>query len=137
LPGFFSSDEQCPGKPSAPSANFGIVADKKALPHAQTLAKAIEDAFLEAQALLGMPADTPTASVKPPKPRKTLVPKATNSTGLERSLSVKRSLLTDTVSGTRTTKTNRKISNASSLSEPVQPASKKAAVKKISRKTAA
>jgi diacylglycerol O-acyltransferase len=115
--------------------DFGIVADKKALPHAKTLAKAIEGAFLEAQDLLGMPADPPTAAVKTPERRKVLVPKATKRTSLERPPSVKRGLLTDTISGARTTKTNRNISNAPSLSEPVQSAIKKTAAKKISRKT--
>ena len=114
--------------------DFGIVADKKALPHAQTLAKAIEDAFLEAQALLGMSDDTPTSPVKT---RKALVPKATKSTSLERPPSVKRSLRTDTVSDSRTTPAKRTISNAPSLSKPVQPAIKKAVIKKIRRKTAA
>jgi diacylglycerol O-acyltransferase len=32
--------------------DFGIIADKKALPHAKDLAKAIEDAFAEAQTLM-------------------------------------------------------------------------------------
>ena len=114
--------------------DFGIVADKNALPHAKTLAKAIENAFLEAQGLLGIPPDIPTTPVKT---RKALVPKATRSTTLERPLSVKRRLRADTVSSKTTTQTNRKISNASSLSEPVQPAIKKAASKKTSRKTAA
>lgn len=44
--------------------DFGIVAGKKALPHAQDLARAITDAFHEAQALLGA-----TAPVKTPQTR--------------------------------------------------------------------
>ncbi|MEO8391141.1 wax ester/triacylglycerol synthase family O-acyltransferase [Polaromonas sp.] len=49
--------------------DFGIVADKKALPHAKDLAKAIEDAFTEAQALM---ASAPAvAAPAPPKTAKT------------------------------------------------------------------
>ena len=101
------------------------------MPHAKTLTKAIEDAFLEAQALLGMPDDTPTVPVKTRNADKALVPKATKSTSLERPPSVKHSLRTDTVSDSRTTQTKRTISNAPSLSKPVQPAIKKAVVEKI------
>lgn len=43
--------------------DFGIIADKKALPHATDLAEAIDAAFTEAQALL-MPLQAPE---KPPK----------------------------------------------------------------------
>jgi len=79
--------------------DFGIIADKKALPHAKDLAKAIEDAFTEAQALMASAAPAATATpVKPAKPaarkvakkpaakaapvktRKTAVAKATKST---------------------------------------------------------
>jgi WS/DGAT/MGAT family acyltransferase len=49
--------------------DFGIIADKKALPHAKDLAKAIEDAFTEAQALM---ANTPSAEpAAAPAPKKT------------------------------------------------------------------
>ena len=51
--------------------DFGIVADKKALPHANDLARAIEAAFAEAQALLGAPPSAVThatsARAKPAK----------------------------------------------------------------------
>jgi len=50
--------------------DFGIIADKKALPHARDLAKAIEEAFLEAQALMAAPAPAV------PAPRKTAKPAA-------------------------------------------------------------
>ena len=79
--------------------DFGIIADKKALPHAKDLAKAIEDAFTEAQALMASAAPVATATpAKPAKPapsrvarktaakatpaktRKTAVAKATKST---------------------------------------------------------
>ncbi|MDO9360968.1 MAG: wax ester/triacylglycerol synthase family O-acyltransferase [Polaromonas sp.] len=46
--------------------DFGIVADKKALPHAKDLAAAIEDAFRQAQALLAS-----TAAPATPAPAKT------------------------------------------------------------------
>lgn len=50
--------------------DFGIIADKKALPHAKDLAKAIEDAFTEAQSLMAGPAPAAPAAapVKTPKP---------------------------------------------------------------------
>lgn len=54
--------------------DFGIIADKKALPHARDLAKAIEDAFVEAQALMAAPA--PAA----PAPRRTARPTAKKAT---------------------------------------------------------
>lgn len=50
----------------ADHVDFGIIADKKALPHARDLAKAIEDAFTEAQALMA----APVAPEKPQKPAK-------------------------------------------------------------------
>lgn len=51
--------------------DFGIVAGKKALPHAQDLVKAIEDAFRQAQALVGtgVPAAAAANPGKTPKPR--------------------------------------------------------------------
>jgi len=49
--------------------DFGIIADKKALPHAKDLAKAIEDAFTEARALMASAAPAaPAASAKSAKP---------------------------------------------------------------------
>lgn len=50
--------------------DFGIVADKKALPHAKDLAKAIEDAFLQAQALMSATAPVAPAATAP-APKKT------------------------------------------------------------------
>lgn len=64
--------------------DFGIVAGKKALPHAQDLARAVTEAFHEAQALLGATApvktpETPVASVtslgKPPSVKSAAGPK--------------------------------------------------------------
>lgn len=63
--------------------DFGIVADKKALPHAKDLAAAIEAAFREAQALMGASAVPAPAN----KARKTPV---TSATSLGRPPSVKR-----------------------------------------------
>ncbi len=56
--------------------DFGIVAGKKALPHAQDLARAIEQAFAEAQGLLGASA-APAPAAKPAKTRKAAVASAT------------------------------------------------------------
>lgn len=67
----------------AGQVDFGIVAGKKALPQAQSLARAIEDAFRQAQALLG-PSTVPAAPVKTPKPA------VTQETPLGKSPSVKR-----------------------------------------------
>jgi len=56
--------------------DFGIIADKKALPHAKDLAKAIEDAFTEAQALMAStPAAEPAAAPAPKKTAKVAVKK--------------------------------------------------------------
>ncbi len=66
--------------------DFGIVGGKKALPHAQDLARAIEQAFAEAQALLGAAA-TPAPAPVPVTSRKTGV---TSATPLGKSPSVKR-----------------------------------------------
>lgn len=57
--------------------DFGIIADKKALPHAKDLAKAIEDAFTEAQALMATtPSAEPAAAPAPKKTAKVAVKKA-------------------------------------------------------------
>ncbi|CAN7306208.1 wax ester/triacylglycerol synthase family O-acyltransferase [Polaromonas sp. LjRoot131] len=55
--------------------DFGIIADKKALPHAKDLAKAIEDAFTEAQSLMA------GAAPAAPAPSKTAKPAAKKTTG--------------------------------------------------------
>ncbi|MDP3227098.1 MAG: wax ester/triacylglycerol synthase family O-acyltransferase [Acidovorax sp.] len=60
----------------AGQVDFGIVAGKKALPHAQDLASAIETAFVEAQGLLGASAP-PAPAAKPVTPRKAAVASAT------------------------------------------------------------
>ncbi|MES2632796.1 MAG: wax ester/triacylglycerol synthase family O-acyltransferase [Pseudomonadota bacterium] len=51
----------------AGSVDFGIVADKKAVPHVQDLADAVEEAFEEARALFAAPA-APAAPPAPAKP---------------------------------------------------------------------
>lgn len=56
--------------------DFGIIADKKALPHAKDLAKAIEDAFTEAQGLMAQtPPAEPAAAPVPKKTAKVAVKK--------------------------------------------------------------
>ena len=95
--------------------DFGIIGDKKALPHAQDLAKAIEAAFGQAQGLMAGTAPATTASgppkVKTPvKTRKTAVVNVTTATRLEEPPSGKRSRRPDTVS----IHNNIKTSNAPS-----------------------
>lgn len=80
----------------ADHVDFGIIADKKALPHAKDLARAIEDAFKQAQTLMAgaapaAPAATPAKTAKvaakkvpekaaPVKTRKVAVTNVTKST---------------------------------------------------------
>ncbi|WP_411883894.1 wax ester/triacylglycerol synthase family O-acyltransferase [Polaromonas sp. YR568] len=80
----------------ADHVDFGIIADKKALPHAKDLARSIEDAFKQAQTLMAgatpaAPAATPAKTAKvaakkvtkkaaPVKTRKAAVPNVTKST---------------------------------------------------------
>lgn len=76
----------------ADHVDFGIIADKKALPHAKDLARAIEDAFKQAQTLMAgaapaAPAKTAKVAAKkvtkkasPVKTRKAAVPNVTKST---------------------------------------------------------
>ncbi len=105
--------------------DFGIIADKKALPHANDFARAIEDAFTEAQALLALAAPTPAAA--PVKPRKALVPKVTKAPKLEKPPSVTRASRPDTVSDS----INRTTSNASSHGKPVVKTVKKPVKKRV------
>jgi diacylglycerol O-acyltransferase / wax synthase len=83
--------------------DFGIVADKKALPHAGDLARAIEAAFAEAQAVLAPATQAPStsrASTTPAsvKTRQHVVPKATKTSKLEQPLSTARRKRADTAS---------------------------------------
>ncbi|WP_411880317.1 wax ester/triacylglycerol synthase family O-acyltransferase [Polaromonas sp. YR568] len=81
----------------ADHVDFGIIADKKALPHAKDLARAIEDAFKQAQTLMAgaapaaaaektvkkvakKPAAKTAAKAVPVKTRKAAVPNVTKST---------------------------------------------------------
>jgi diacylglycerol O-acyltransferase / wax synthase len=73
--------------------DFGIVADKKALPHANDLAKAIEAAFKEAQTVFSSPAEAVVLTGKTPSGR---VPEATKSVKLEKPLSTRRRSRRDT-----------------------------------------
>jgi diacylglycerol O-acyltransferase / wax synthase len=73
--------------------DFGIVGDKRALPHAGDLAKAIEAAFTEAQSVFLTPAEAP---VSIGKTRGAHVPKATKSGNLEKPLLLRRRSRRDT-----------------------------------------
>lgn len=103
--------------------DFGIVADKKALPHAADLAKAIEAAFAEARALLSIPQAfaVPTKKILAKK----TVAKVTRDAKLDPSPSVKTHLQRDTVLKSNTAPK----SNA--------PNHGKTAVKKTSRRATA
>ncbi|WP_332776684.1 wax ester/triacylglycerol synthase family O-acyltransferase [Polaromonas sp.] len=91
--------------------DFGIIAGKQALPHAQDLARAVEAAFREALSLLAPapPAAEPTAPVKPRKPR------AAQTTKLEKPLTGKAAKRPDTasVSTSSTSNSNSTRNNAS------------------------
>ncbi len=95
--------------------DFGIIAGKKALPHADDLARAIEAAFVDAQALLATAAVAPSPAPSPAnspanshsrasttresvKTRQGVVPKATKTSKLEKPLSIARRKRADTVS---------------------------------------
>ncbi len=101
--------------------DFGIIADKKALPHANDLAKAVEDAFREAQNLLAAtsPVPAPAAVAK-------VTQKPAKETALGKAPSVKASKRPDT----DVKSTKARSSNAPSHGKPVV---KKAAAKKASR----
>ena len=90
----------------AGQVDFGIIADKKALPHANDLAKAIEAAFVEAQGLM--------AETQPPQNAST-VTKATTKTKLKAVQPVKVRPRRDTVS----TSTQQQAPNAPSHGKPV------------------
>ncbi len=100
--------------------DFGIVADKKALPYANDLAKAIEAAFREAQTLLA-PASQATVAKA--------TEKVIKAASLEKAPSVKAAKRPDTA----VKPTKAKPSNAPSHGKPIV---KKTAVKKPIRKTA-
>lgn len=84
----------------AGQVDFGIVADKKALPHANDLAKAIEAAFDEAKSLL-LPGAAPQSPGTPVKTRAGTVPRATKTPQKAKKLEVapsrKRPVRPDTV----------------------------------------
>ena len=108
--------------------DFGIIADKKALPHANDFARAIQAAFDEAKALLALAAPAPaTAAAAPVKTRKALVPQVTKAAKLEKSPSVQRVRRPDTVFDFTTSKK----SNASSHGKPVVKTVKKPVKKRV------
>jgi diacylglycerol O-acyltransferase / wax synthase len=79
--------------------DFGIVADKKALPHANDLARAVDAAFKEAQSVFLSPAESGVAVVSTGKTLGALgapVPKATKSVKLEKSAQTPRGSRRDT-----------------------------------------
>ena len=94
--------------------DFGIVADKAALPHAKDFARAIEAAFVEAQGLMADAAPVPTA-VSPVKTPRAVVSQVTKSPKLTKPAAVKAVKRTDTgkASNPKTT------SHASSQGKPV------------------
>ena len=79
--------------------DFGIVADKKALPHANDLAKSIEAAFKEAQTVFSSAADA-EADVFSGKTPGAHVPKVTKQPQSEKPPPVTRLARRDTVSVT-------------------------------------
>ena len=108
--------------------DFGIIADKKALPHANDFARAIQAAFNEAQALLALAVPAPAAAATTSvKTRKALVPQVTKATMLEKSPSVQRVRRPDTASDFTTSKK----SNASSHGKPVVKTVKKTVKKRV------
>lgn len=63
----------------AGSVDFGVIADKKAVPHVQDLADLLEDAFEEAQGLFAAAAVAPEAAPKAAvaaKPKRAIAPRA-------------------------------------------------------------
>ena len=94
--------------------DFGVIAGKNALPQAQELAQAIEEAFRQAQTLLGPEASAPAAPLKVPK--KPVTPKTT----LGKSPSVKRASRPKLAS----TQNKDKTSNASNHGTTRSPAVK-------------
>ena len=90
--------------------DFGIIADKKALPHAGDLAKAIEAAFAEAQGMMG--GQQPTATAPAVKP---VVTKATTKAKLVASPAVKAKPRRDTLLKS----TQQQPPNAPSHGKPV------------------
>lgn len=84
----------------AGQVDFGIVADKKALPHANDLAAAIEAAFRQAQDVFSLPAKVKVVDVFAAKTSGARVPEATKPVKLEKSSSTRPRNRRDTVSAT-------------------------------------
>ena len=139
----------------AGQVDFGIVADKKALPHAKDLARAIEAAFAQAQALLaggapsavapGVPAaagqkparrPSPTAvQAAPVKTRKRSVPAATKAAKLEAAPSANPRKRPDTGLSTSTRTSSNAPSHGKSL--PAVNSAKPVPRKKLAKQTTA
>ncbi len=100
----------------AGQVDFGIVAGKQALPHAQALADAISQAFREAQALLG-PASAPAPAVPRVKTRRGRV---ASETTLGETPSVKRAVSRKII----TSRNNAQTSNASSHGTSPRPSAR-------------
>ena len=109
--------------------DFGIIADKKALPYAKDLAKAIEAAFTDAQGLMA-PAPVSTAIMLSPavpspkasvKTGKAVVTQATKSAKLEKPPSVKAGRRTDTTSKPHNKTTSNVSSHGKSVAKTVEP----------------
>ena len=95
--------------------DFGIIADKKVLPHATDLAKAIEAAFSQAQGLLILPAVT-EAPVRKSVAKVMQKPKVTQKPKLEMPSLVKPALSRDTAGKSASTqKTNAPIHGKSDV----------------------
>ena len=105
--------------------DFGIVADKKALPHAKDLAKAIEAAFAEAHGLMATAPSPAVATPKAPvKTRVTVVPQVTKSARLEKPPSVKTGKRTDTVPTSNHTTLSNAPSHGKSVAKTVKHTTK-------------
>jgi diacylglycerol O-acyltransferase len=106
----------------AGQVDFGIVAGKKALPHAQDLARAITHAFAEAQGLLGASAP-PAPAAAPVKTRKAGVASATP---LGKPPSVKRAARPKISAIQNKAKTSDATSHGTTRSTPVRTSKTKA-----------
>ncbi|WP_341904700.1 wax ester/triacylglycerol synthase family O-acyltransferase [Polaromonas sp. YR568] len=124
----------------AGEVDFGIVADKKALPHANDLAKAIEAAFEEAKRLL-LPAVAAGPTATPVKTRAGAVPRATKTrqkaTKLEATPSRKHAARRDTVGSRQAHVTPDDAINDATHGKPVAPAPRTQKKSTVRRSTAA
>jgi WS/DGAT/MGAT family acyltransferase len=121
----------------ADHVDFGIIAGKEALPHAQDLAQAIEEAFRQAQALLAL-APTDPVHVAPAKTPKRRVAHATNSaTTLEKSPSAKRAARPNTAAIKKTATTSNALHHGITRTPAVHAKASSSPKTKPARRTAA